>query len=97
MQVNSTRYTAFSRPYTPPATQPLNVNVRPPNGGRHGLCRLPAQEGGNLELVFLGRIMHRSLSSKRVKPLMAMPFVAVFGGWIRRRTRITLASGTRPG
>ena len=95
--MNSTRYTAFSRPYMSSCNATLNVNIKTPNGGRHGLRRLPAQEGGDLELVLLGRIMHRSLSSKRVKPLMAMPFVTVFGGWIRRRTRITLASGTRPG
>ncbi len=74
------RYTAYSRPYMSPCNATLKVNAYRRTHGRHGLGRLPAQEGRYFELVLLRRIMHRSLSSKRVKPLMTMPFIAVFGG-----------------
>ena len=63
----------------PPATQPLKVNWHVRTALRYRLRRLPAQESRDFKLVFLGRIMHRSLSSERVEPLMAMPFT-VLGG-----------------
>ena len=47
--------------------------LRPIAGRAEPLIRLPAQEGGDVQLVFLHRIMHRSGPAVLVEPLMRGP------------------------